>query len=232
MHSIRRLLVSGVVSGLVAALVFAAPPVLAAGGGSAGGDYGGGSGSTQRSSRSPERIAKRNYQTGLRHKAKAWKLEEKAAREEDPEDREALLAKAQKAYARAIASQSAAVKADPDNYEARNELGYALRRTGKYDAALEAYDRVLDSNPTYYPAVEYRGEAYLALGRLDESKHAYMTLFRNDRKLAAQLLTAMDDWVAKQPEGDGRASFAAWVKERKALAAVGDDLSQNNERVW
>lgn len=59
-----------------------------------------------------------------------------------------------------------------------------------------------------------------------------MALFRNDRKLAAQLMTAMDEWLGQQPEGEAKASFAAWLEERKALAAVGEDLSQNNVRSW
>jgi tetratricopeptide (TPR) repeat protein len=124
------------------------------------------------------------------------------------------------------------VKAFPKHYEAQNELGYALRRTGKYEEAIAAYDAALALNGVYYPAVEYRGEAYLSVGRLEQAKSSYMVLFRNDRKLASQLMDAMDEWLAKQPAGDSTAAFAAWLKERKAVAEVGDDLSQNNSRRW
>lgn len=215
-------------------LVFSTSLATAAGGGGGGGgDFGGGSGgSAQGASRSPERVAKRYYQAGLRHKAKAWKLEEKAAKEEDAEDRDALLAKARKSYEKAIGAQSAAMKALPSSYEAANELGYALRKTGQYEKAIASYNRALELNDVYFPAVEYRAEAYLATGQLEKAKHSYMTLFRNDRKLADQLMTAMDDWVEEQPPGDATKSFAEWVKERQALANVGDDLSQNNTRRW
>lgn len=204
----------------------------AAGGG--GGDYGGSAGSSSSSSsrRSPESVARRHYQAGLRAKAKAWKYEEKAAKEEDADDREKLLAKAQKAYAGAIRSQTAAVKAFPKHYEAYNELGYALRRTGKYAEAIAAYDRALEIDSAYFPAIEYRGEAYLGVGQLEKVKSAYMVLFRNERALADQLMTAIDAWLAQQPTGDATASFAEWVKERKTLAQAGDDLSQNNTRSW
>jgi len=214
-------------------LVTSSLATAAGGGGGGGGDYRGGSGgSAQRSSRSPERVAKRSYQAGLRHKEKAWKLEEKAAKEEDAEDRDALLAKARNSYEKAIGAQSAALKAVPTHYEAANELGYALRKTGQYEKAIASYNRALELNAVYFPAVEYRAEAYLATGQLEKAKTSYMTLFRNDRKLADQLMRAMDEWVEKQPAGDETKSFAEWVKERQALANVGDDLSQNNSRRW
>lgn len=213
--------------------VFSASPILAAGaGGGGGGEYRGSSGSSAGSSRSPERIAKRAYEAGLSYKQKAWKYEEKAAKADDAEDRDELLAKAQKAYGSAIESQTAAVKADPKNYEAENELGYALRKTGQYAPAIEAYDRALALNGAFFPAVEYRGEAYLSVGELQRAKDSYMKLFRNDRKLADKLMTTMDEWLAKQPAGEESKSFAEWVKERKSLANVGDDLSQNNTRSW
>lgn len=215
------------------ALVFTTALAFAAGGGGGGGDYGGGSGGSEpRPSRSPERIAKRHYQSGLGYKEKAWKLEAKAAKAEDAEDRDKLLAKALKSYEKAIVAQTAAMKAVPKHYEAANELGYALRKTGQFDKAIESYDRALELNAIYYPAVEYRAEAYLATGRLEEAKVSYMKLFRNDRELADQLMTAMDGWLAKQTAGDETASFAEWLKERKALAKVGEDLTQNNARSW
>lgn len=230
MKAVRTLL------GLVVALglVFTSPLAVAAGGGSGGGgDYGGGSGgSSQSASRSPERVAKRSYQSGLSYKEKAWKLEAKAAKADDAEDREKLLAKARKAYEKAIKAQTAALKAVPGHYEAANELGYALRKTGQFEKAIESYNRALELNGIYYPAVEYRAEAFLATGQIEKAKSAYMTLFRNDRALADQLMTAMDDWLAKQTAGDETASFAEWLNERKALAKVGDDLTQNNSRAW
>jgi tetratricopeptide (TPR) repeat protein len=228
MQVIRNLVV---VSTLLA-FVWTAPIALAAGGGGGGSaEVGGSGGSGGRSSRSPAAVAKRHYQAGIRHKEKAWKLEEKAAREEDPEDRAELLEKASKAYSKALAAQNAAVKANPKDHAAYNELGYALRKNGQYAEAIEAYDRALAIDSTYFPAIEYRGEAYLATGQLEKAKRAYMVLFRNERPLADQLLDAMEAWLVKQPP-DQVEAFAAWVEERKALAAAGDDLSQNNTRTW
>jgi tetratricopeptide (TPR) repeat protein len=215
------------------AFLVAVPSAFAAGAGGGGGDYGGGSGGgTSRSSRSPQKLAERHYESGLHAKEKAWKFEAKAAKEDDADDRAELLEKAQKAYEDAAEEQGEAVKADPKNYKAQNELGYALRKTGHYKEAIAAYDTALGLNGAFLPAVEYRAEAYLAVGQLASVKEAYMKLFRNDRKLADQLMTAIDAHLAKQPAGEGNAEFADWVKERKDLAKAGADLSQNNTRSW
>jgi hypothetical protein len=45
-------------------------------------------------------------------------------------------------------------------------------------------------------------------------------------------MTAMEAWHETQPEGEAKVSFAAWLKERQSLAAVGEDLSQNHSRSW
>ncbi|MEJ2087839.1 MAG: tetratricopeptide repeat protein, partial [Gammaproteobacteria bacterium] len=103
-----------------------------------------------------------------------------------------------------------------DYYQAANELGYALRQTGDYRKALGAYNFALEIKPDFYPAVEYRGEAYLTLGMLEASREAYMTLFRNDLALARRLLQAMEAYA---PRVDDPA-FADWVAERKQLAAL------------
>ena len=73
----------------------------------------------------------------------------------------------------------AAIANNPQLHEAYSSLGYALRKTGRFDESIEAYNRALQLNPSYSEAIEYRAEAYLALGRLDEVKAAYMELFRN-----------------------------------------------------
>ena len=77
-----------------------------------------------------------------------------------------------------------------------------------------------------------RGEAFLMMGFIKESQEAYMTLFRNDRELADQLMATMEKWHAAQPDGDPKKAFADWLAERKQLASIGHDLSSNNTRTW
>jgi len=110
-------------------------------------------------------------------------------------------------------------------YEAWNYVGYTNRKLGNYPEALIAYDRALNLKPGYAEAIEYRGHAYLGLNRLDDAKQAYLTLFAGNRKLAAQLLAAMQTWVGEHRgnpgpvDGASLDAFASWVSERSAIAS-------------
>ena len=53
-------------------------------------------------------------------------------------------------------------------------MGFAYRKTGDYAKALEMYDKALALQPGFPDAIEYRGEAYLALNRIDDAKQAYL----------------------------------------------------------
>ena len=78
--------------------------------------------------------------------------------------------------------------------------------------------------PGYAEAIEYRGHAYLGLNRLSEAKESYLALYAGNRKLAASLLTAMQEWVgahranAAGVDGAMLESFASWVNERSKIA--------------
>ena len=75
-------------------------------------------------------------------------------------------------------------------------------------------------------AIEYRAEAYLALGRLDDVKAAYLRLVELDDDLAAMLLAAMQAWSGTRSGDTSEAvqAFRAWIAERAALARyVGGD---------
>ena len=57
----------------------------------------------------------------------------------------------------------------PRHDNAHNMLGYAWRKLGDYDRALDHYGKALALNPRHRGALEYLGEAYLELGRIDEA---------------------------------------------------------------
>jgi len=154
------------------------------------------------------------YREGLAHKDTALALEATAAAATDEAERARLLDEARSEFKAAIRLQGRALKLDLDYVEAANELGYALRKSGDFRKALGAYNFALQIRPDFYPAVEYRGEAYLSLGMLEEARQAYVVLFRNDLGLAARLLDAM------ATAETGNADFEAWVLERQRLAAV------------
>ncbi len=231
MSSLRTLLTVGSLFYLMVGVTIL-ETAQAAGSSGGGGGFSGSAPAPERRAKTPEDIANGHYKAGLKFKAKAWKAEEKAAKATKDTKREKLLAQARKFYEKAMASQATAIKVNEQHYEAANELGYALRKTGDYRKAIGAYNYALQLRPSFYPAIEYRGEAFLMMGFIKESQEAYMTLFRNDRELADQLMATMEKWHAAQPDGGPKKAFADWLAERKQLASIGHDLSSNNTRVW
>ena len=221
-HGLRQALV-------ISLLLVAAPITLAAGGGAGGMSS---APATSQRELTPEQMAAQAYKQGYRYKERAWKHEAKAA-DLAGKKRDKQLARAQKAYEKAGAHFSEALKHAPGSYEAANELGYTLRQLGDYRKAIGAYGYALRLKPDYMPAIEYRGEALLALGMFDDVKAAYMTLFTGDPDLAAQLMQKMTAWAAENGDtSDDHRAFVAWVEERRGLADMTRDLSLNNTRDW
>jgi len=173
----------------------------------------------------PEQQAIEYYNDGISYRDKAAAYEKEAAAETD-------------ARKKAIKKFLMATRKDPRMVQAWGSLGYAYRVTGNYPASLEAYAKALEIQPAYTPAIEYRAEAYLGLGRLDEVKAAYMTLFNTDRKRADELTSAIDRWLEKKkgdPSGIDPArldEFGKWASERKQLAAQTSSLTSGQELRW
>ena len=188
----------------------------------------------QREAVSPEEASERALRAGIRLRDKALKQEAKATNAKSDRAREKALKKATKLYERAAKKQGDALKYNPRNYAAANELGYALRKSGEYRKAIGAYNYALQLNPRFYQATEYRGEAFLALGLFAETQADYMTLFRNDQALAEMLMQKYDAWLEARngSMNDSEQAFAKWVEERKAMANITGKLSQNNTRRW
>ena len=141
---------------------------------------------------------------------------------------------ARKEYAAALKEFQTATTAKPDNYRAHNGAGYALRKLGDYDRALQSYDRALTLAPASTEAIEYRGEAYLGLNRLDDAKQAYMHLFVHDRAASNMLMKAMRVWIENRRAKPGVVdpalvdAFDAWVRERDMLASSVKTLGHNS----
>jgi len=206
---------------------------LAAFGAGSGPMDGGGMSGAPSVQRTPQQLAARSYNAGLNHKKRAAQYEEKATRAKNDNERDKLLAKAKSQYEDSIDDYKKAIGYDNRSYQAFNELGYALRKTGDYQTAVKAYDAALSLKADFAPAIEYRGEAYLALGQLDAAKEAYLALFRADQDQAATLLSAMESWAgANAASGPDAQAFADWVAERKRVAAQTQSLSMNNTRDW
>ena len=71
---------------------------------------------------------------------------------------------------KAIELLTKAVQAEPNNADAHNFLGYAYRKTGKFNASFVQYNEALRLDPTNRHAHEYIGEAYLLTGDLPRAE--------------------------------------------------------------
>lgn len=211
---------------LLSLLMSASPVVLIAAGGSAPPQT------------NPEDEAAAAYERGLAHRDRAWELEAESEVATDAEKKAKLESKAQKEYEKAIRAFRAAIESNPELHQAHSSLGYALRKTGRFDESLATYDRALELQPGYTEAIEYRAEAYLGLNRLDEAKEAYMQLFREDRERADELMTAMDEWVKARRADAGSVdaavveSFAGWVEERRKISGNTARLEEKSDDTW
>lgn len=207
----------------------AAPAALAA---SSGPSNSGGGSFEASAPQTPKEIGRAAYNDGLRALKKADKAAANAAKATDPRKQEKATKQATSSYERARDEFTVAVQNVGTMHEAWNGLGYSLRKLGNYPSALIAYDKALSLRPSYAEAIEYRGEAYLALNRIDDAKQAYLDLYASDRKLADQLLVAMKTWVEQKrsasPADDASTVDALdkWVQERAQIAGQTASLTR------
>ena len=186
----------------------------------------------------PEQEAARAYNDGVEYADKADKLGKEAAAETDAAKKEKLTKKSVGKYADAADKFVEATKKNPKLFQAWGSLGYAYRKGGKYSDALTAYDKALELQPGYTPAIEYRAEAYLELDRLDDVQQAYMILFQHDRPRANELDAAIQKWIEKRKGSPGSLdqatfeSFSAWAAERHQLASQTSELLLPSRAGW
>lgn len=193
---------------------------FAAGGG--GAPSGGGSFNVPERQRTPEEQAKAAYNQGVRAVKAADKLSKTAEEATDQKKKTKAADKAKRQYENARGYFAAALQRKADMHEAWNYVGYTSRKLGDYEKALAAYDEALRLSPSYGEAIEYRGEAYLGLNRIDDAKNAYMQLFQSARPLADQLMAAMQKWVGERRASGSAAAevdaLAQWIDERSNIA--------------
>jgi tetratricopeptide (TPR) repeat protein len=164
------------------------------------------------------------YTAGYASILRAEHAENLLAASSNEAERKAALGDAQKAYAASLPHFASAVRLDSSMHEAYTYMGYANRKLGRYDEALHAYEQALKINPNTPHAIEYQGEAFLGLNRIDEARFNFLRLYALDQFEAAKLLQAMHAWVeanqAKPPAGIDVPALAAWVAEKSATLKV------------
>ena len=109
---------------------------------------------------------------------------------------------AQGRYSEAIAAYQAVLKRDPNNVDATTHLGLILavgRGPEHADRALEIFDRALAIDPSYLPALLYRGQV------LYEAKHD-----------VAGAVRSWEKFVALVPPGEDRDRVAKMIRDAQA----------------
>lgn len=219
--------------GAFLAVVLLASPALGSGSGS------GPSMTPSMQPRDPHEQAVAYYNSGERQLEKATKANADLKGNSDPAKMDGLKSRLNKSLENAAADFKRAINSEGTLYQAYSELGFCLRKLGRFDESLQAYDKALSIEPRWAPAIEYRGEAYLGLNRLDDAKAAYTTLFEGDRVRADILFEAMKQWVAEHRANTNGVdaaqidTFAKWVDERNAIhAQTATTASREGIRSW
>lgn len=149
--------------------------------------------------KTPTERAIDSYNAGINIRDKAWKYQRRAAVESDPKKAAKLIRKADKQFAKAVKKFRRATRTEPRLYQAHASLGYVLKQTGDFTGAMAAYEHCLKLRPNYTPAIEYRAEAYLALGEIDNVRQAYKQLAKIDPEKADELEQAIRAWLKNPP---------------------------------
>jgi tetratricopeptide (TPR) repeat protein len=213
----KNLIALGVILGLLVSV-----PVLADGGGRMGGgmgdtgsrSYGGGLDAAGK--RDKEQQAIRAYNAGVELRDQALAYESAAEAQADAGKKGKLLKKARKTFEKAAGKFEKAVQYNPALYQGWSGFGHALRKTGDYERALEAYGNALALEPDYHEAIEYQAEAHMHLAHYEKVKTAYAKLLREKPELAAKLLAEINKWLRQQNVAAGDAdlkAFAQWAKD-------------------
>ena len=105
-------------------------------------------------------------------------------------------------WAAMVAPLTRVIRREPWHDDAHSLLGFAHRKLGDYGQSLAHYHRALALNPHHRQALEYLGEAYVEMGRLDEA-----------RELLGRLAVACQRVLGAHWRGD----CEAWADLREAL---------------
>jgi cytochrome c-type biogenesis protein CcmH/NrfG len=100
-------------------------------------------------------------------------------------------ARVMKDWAAAEAAFRQAIVQQPTFADAWNELGYALRNQRRHGESVDAYHEALRLRPEFPEALEYLGEAYVDMGKLDDARAVLARLRPLDAGRAQELAEAI-----------------------------------------
>ncbi|MDC3014124.1 tetratricopeptide repeat protein [Alphaproteobacteria bacterium] len=70
----------------------------------------------------------------------------------------------------AISLLETLVTKNPDDADILNYLGFSFRKTGDLVKSSHYYEKALNINPNHLGALEYQGELFITLGKIDRAK--------------------------------------------------------------
>jgi tetratricopeptide (TPR) repeat protein len=168
----------------------------------------------------PDVAATKAYKAGMKSLAKARDAEAALAAATTSDKKANALEKMNDDYTQALDQFTEALRNNGDMVDAWNNVGYVHLRLGAYNEAVDDYNHALKLQPDLMGAIAFRAEAYLALDHLEDAKIDYMNLESHAPQLAAEVMAAMQKWLAAHRiDARGmRASdieaFDKWLRER------------------
>jgi tetratricopeptide (TPR) repeat protein len=171
----------------------------------------------------PDVAARKALKAATKALDKGKALEADAAATRDPDKKAKDLERVSDQFNIALDAYTEALSNKSDLVEAWDQVGYIHLYLGAYREAIDDYNHTLTLKPELMEAIEHRAEAYLAVDHLDEVKIAYMDLYNHTPDLAAQLMAAMQKWLAARQADPGShnaeaEAFAKWVSDRDGIA--------------
>ena len=73
-------------------------------------------------------------------------------------------------FKEAIVLLETLVTANPDDADILNYLGFSFRKTGDLVKSSHYYEKALNIDPKHLGALEYQGELFITLGKIDKAK--------------------------------------------------------------
>ena len=134
---------------------------------------------------------------------------------------------------RAETGFQAVLKKSPQFYPSETALGYMELARRNVEPALERFDRVLQSNANYVPALVGRGEALLAASRETEALAAFESAVKVDPQLQAiaRRVEVLRARALAEQRGGGPAGRAGEPARRGGAAVRAGDRRLAGERV-
>lgn len=143
------------------------------------------------------------YHQGMRELDRAGDLADKATATDDPAKSEKLLGKSTNAYESASQLLMQALQGNPKMIEGYDALGFAYRRLGNYQAALEVHAIALRRDPESMENFRGWSEALLKLDMLGNATQAYTSYAEDDSPRASILMDEMRKWLAAKQADPG-----------------------------